>query len=76
MDEPDFRAGNLSIRYLEEHSALLAAPEMDGDLAAVAALAALLEAERREDAAPGRLVDGQGRASAWWVPFDARRGGR
>jgi acetyl-CoA carboxylase biotin carboxylase subunit len=76
MDEPDFRAGKLSIRYLEEHPALLAAPEADGDLPAIATLAALLEAERRKDALPERLADGRGRTSGWWVPFDARRGGR
>jgi acetyl-CoA carboxylase biotin carboxylase subunit len=76
MDEPDFQAGNLSIRYLEEHPALLAAPSLDGEVSAVAALAALLEAERRADAAPTRPAGGQERASGWWVPFDARRGGR
>jgi acetyl-CoA carboxylase biotin carboxylase subunit len=76
MDEADFWAGNLSIRYLEEHPALLSTAEVDGDLSVVAAVAALLEAERRKGSAPGRLTDGHGRPSGWWVPFDPRRGGR
>jgi acetyl-CoA carboxylase, biotin carboxylase subunit len=47
MAEPDFRAGNVTIRYLEEHEALLA-PAPDDDLLRQAAVAAaLLEDEAR-----------------------------
>src|SRR5690606_3553106 len=48
MDEPDFRAGRLSIRYVEDHPELAAAPP-DGDLVRAAAVAAaLLEEEERD----------------------------
>ena len=48
MDEPDFRAGRLDIRYLENHEAELLAPSVDdATIRAVALAAALLEEERR-----------------------------
>jgi acetyl/propionyl-CoA carboxylase alpha subunit len=47
MDEPDFRAGRLTIRYLDEHEELLAAPPADEALRVAALAAALLEEERR-----------------------------
>ena len=48
MEEPDFRAGRLSIRYLEDHPGLLETPEEDVLVRAAAVTAALLEeAERR-----------------------------
>ncbi len=59
MDEPDFRAGRLSIRYMEEHPDLLNAAEADAlETAAIAAV--LLEEERRDApiAPPGR-TDGR-----------------
>jgi len=63
MDEPDFRAGDLSIRYLEEHPDLV---EAAGSWAQGAALAAavLLEDTRRTNrgaigARPGVSVRGQ-----------------
>jgi len=66
MDEPDFRAGNLTIRYLDEHD-LLSVPA-DDEMVRVAALAAaLLEEERREKRAVARPTAGAsaGDGSAW-----------
>ena len=67
MDEVDFRAGNITIRYLEEHPELLEEGEGEEDLSAIAALAALLEAERREAQSSPRLSSAQDpdRVSAW-----------
>jgi acetyl-CoA carboxylase biotin carboxylase subunit len=48
MDEPDFRAGRLDIRYLETHDGLLAAGPSDEDVRVAALAAALLEEERRQ----------------------------
>jgi acetyl-CoA carboxylase biotin carboxylase subunit len=77
MREPDFRAGRLSIRYVEEHEGLLRGPADPDTLRAVAAAAALLEEERRQGAhpPPGRAADASGAAggrSAWQRPFDPR----
>ncbi len=47
MDEKDFQAGNLSIRYLEDHPELLDGQEDDGVLRAAAVTAALLEEGER-----------------------------
>jgi len=48
MEEPDFRAGRLSIRYLETHEAQLLGDGFDDDaLRRLALAAALLEEERR-----------------------------
>jgi acetyl-CoA carboxylase, biotin carboxylase subunit len=67
MDEPDFRAGNLDIRYLENHEAALLAPDEDEQNLRIAALTtALLEEEtraRRSVARP-RPSTADGR-SAW-----------
>ena len=63
MEEPDFLAGDLSIRYLEDHPELLS-PETDGD-AAVAAAAALLEKENRQRAAPPRRAQAGRDLSSW-----------
>jgi acetyl-CoA carboxylase biotin carboxylase subunit len=67
MHEPDFRAGDIDIRYLETHEAELLGAEPDEDHVRAAALAAaLLEQER---AARGAVVALQptaaGRASGW-----------
>ena len=62
MAEPDFRAGDLSIRYLEEHPDLLVTDEATAVAASVAA--ALLEQRRRAAAAP-RIAAGDVRMSAW-----------
>jgi acetyl-CoA carboxylase biotin carboxylase subunit len=48
MDEPDFRAGRLDIKYLEKHDELLAAGPSDDDVRVAALAAALLEEERRQ----------------------------
>lgn len=47
MDEPDFRAGRLSIRYLDEHPGLLDGEPAEDELRIVALAAALLEEDRR-----------------------------
>ena len=52
MEEPDFRAGNLSIRYLEEHPELATAAAREEDIVAVAIAAALLEDDSRRHHAP------------------------
>ncbi len=61
MAEEDFRAGRLSVRYLEEHPGLTV-PHEPGDrhLRTAAAVAALLEAEWRRDRAPARIGPGGG----------------
>jgi len=58
MDEPDFRAGRLTIRYLDEHEELLAAPPADEALRVAALAAALLEEERRTMRAVARPTAG------------------
>jgi acetyl-CoA carboxylase biotin carboxylase subunit len=67
MDEPDFRAGRLDIRYLEEHEAGLLAAESDEETLRAAALAAaLLEDERRSRRVISRTPGtGEGAHSAW-----------
>ncbi|MDP2530181.1 MAG: acetyl-CoA carboxylase biotin carboxylase subunit [Candidatus Palauibacterales bacterium] len=75
MREPDFRAGRLSIRYVEEHADLLREPPNADTLRAVAAAAALLEEERRQGAHPRTAAgtgsaDGAAARSAWQRTFD------
>ena len=67
MDEPDFRAGRLSTRYLDEHPALLEPEACAGNEPAVAALATLLEAEARSASAPTRpdATGGRDPGHAW-----------
>jgi hypothetical protein len=68
MDEPDFRAGRLDIRYLDRHEAELLGPEPDEERLRIAALAAaLLEEERRTLRSVARQQPGAaaGGASAW-----------
>ena len=74
MDEPDFRAGRLSTRYLEEHPGLLRAEASAGSEMLAAAVSVLLEAETRAAAAPARIrtggqawrnAPGPGRRSRW-----------
>ncbi len=69
LREPDFRAGNLTIRYLEDHPDLTT-PDDGGDGERTAAIAAaLLEHERRSGfaARPGSTHNGVGpeRFGAW-----------
>jgi len=67
MDEPDFRAGRLTIRYLDEHEALLSIPPSDESVRVAALAAALLEEERRTTRAVARPAAGaaQPGGSGW-----------
>lgn len=69
MQEPDFQQGNLSIRYLEEHPALLEGKDplpLGVDPSALAAVAARLEQEFRAERQPPRsaVTPGEDRVSA------------
>ena len=65
MDEADFRAGDLSIRYVEDHPDLAQAPPPDELVRAAAVAAALLEdASRRRYRTPRVAPPGTG-MSAW-----------
>ena len=78
MDEPDFRAGRLSIRYVEEHPGLTDGAVGEGLVRAVAVAAALLEHEARSRGVQSAVSrDGAGgdrRLSSWrmagwpWAP--------
>ena len=66
MGEPDFQAGHLSIRFLEEHPHLLDGKGDDGERRAAAVAAALLEEERRLRHRSGRIGEASsGGLSAW-----------
>jgi acetyl-CoA carboxylase biotin carboxylase subunit len=68
MDEPDFRAGRLDIRYLEKHEDLLAAGPSDEDVRVAALAAAMLEEERRQTRTVARPSAGaapSASASGW-----------
>ncbi|MFQ5678616.1 MAG: acetyl/propionyl/methylcrotonyl-CoA carboxylase subunit alpha [Gemmatimonadota bacterium] len=64
MQEPDFLAGRLSVRYLEDHPSLSSEAPEEAVEEAVAAAVALLEEERRHGMGqdPGRSEE-RGRAS-------------
>ena len=76
----DFRAGDLSIEYLEEHAGLLTPEPPEGQLVAAAVAAALLEEEHRTRRRLPRIqANGTRGMSAWraagapgredaWVP--------
>jgi len=66
MDEPDFRAGRLSIRYVEEHASLLDGTPDEGTLRAAAVAAALLEEEWRQRHRSVRIADGHGGSMSSW----------
>ena len=77
MDEPDFRAGRLDIRYLDKHEAELLRHDPDERLVRAAALAAALieeEASQRKLAAE-RLLSGGGRGRSAWSGRGAWRQG-
>ena len=57
MDEPDFRSGRLSVRYVEEHPDLVDGHPGEDALRAVALTAALLEEERRRTQRTVRIAD-------------------
>ena len=78
MDEPDFVAGRLSTRYVEEHPELLETAPAQDDLRAVALVAALLEDadRRRRRRAPRIGAGGRGGMSRWRAgtrPWKGRR---
>jgi acetyl-CoA carboxylase, biotin carboxylase subunit len=77
MDEPDFRAANIDIKYLDRHEDELLAPRSDDELIRVAALAgALLEEEARTRRAIARMQPGAGEArpSSGWRQRGGWRG--
>jgi acetyl-CoA carboxylase, biotin carboxylase subunit len=65
MEEPDFRSGDFSIRYLEDHPELLEPDESEDDMVTAAIAAALLEDEHRRHRAP-RIGAGSGAAMSAW----------
>ena len=68
MDEPDFRAGRLTIKYLENHEDLLTAEPDEQTVRMAALTAALLEEERRTHRAMPRTqpaTAGTTGGSAW-----------
>ena len=77
MDEADFRAGRLDIKYLEKHEAELLGESTDEELIRAAALAAaLLEEERRNQRSVPRPQGSTstGGGSAWKSRAGWRRG--
>jgi len=76
MDEADFRAGNLDIKYLERHEAELMEDDAADEMLRAAALAAaLLEEERRNQRAVPRVqASTSGGGSAWRGRGSWRRG--
>lgn len=67
LREPDFRAGDIDIRYLEGHPELLQPATDEQELRAAAVAAALLEAERRSRRAVTRIASNAQR-SPWAAP--------
>ncbi len=65
MEEPDFVCGNFSIRYLDEHPALLQPDAPDDEVMAAALAAALLEDEHRRRRMP-RISGSGGAAMSEW----------
>jgi acetyl-CoA carboxylase, biotin carboxylase subunit len=66
MEEPDFRSGDITIRYLDRHESLLA-PELSDDLLRRAAVAAaLLEDEARNRRAARRAMPAAQQGGSRW----------
>ncbi len=66
MDDPDFQAGNLTIRFLEDHPELLERPRDDEGVRVAAIAAALLEHRASQSAlAPRASGEPSGRMSHW-----------
>jgi acetyl-CoA carboxylase biotin carboxylase subunit len=65
LQEPDFRAGNVTIRYIDEHPELLAWGADERLLGAAAVAAALLEDEARTARASQRIGSGSAGPSGW-----------
>ncbi len=74
MEEPDFQAGALSVRYLEEHPELLDGEIPEERLVAVAVAAALLEDEDRRRHRTPRVASANGAQDPGLTPW--RRGAR
>ncbi|HYR11750.1 MAG TPA: acetyl-CoA carboxylase biotin carboxylase subunit [Longimicrobium sp.] len=66
MDEPDFRAGNIDIKYLDTHADLLATEPDEALLRAAAVAAALLEEERRNQRAVPRVAASTAAGGSAW----------
>ena len=65
MDEADFRRGEVSIRYLDEHPEVLEECEPESELIAAAVAAALLEDDHRRHRAPRIEPPAAEPVSAW-----------
>ena len=65
MSDPDFREGDLTIRFLEEHPDLLEVPTDTESERTAAIAAALLEHRSKSAVGPPRLGGGSGRMSHW-----------
>lgn len=65
MDEEEFQAGDLSIRYLDDHPELLEPDDAEDELIAATVAAALLEDEHRKRRAP-RITGGGGAPLSGW----------
>jgi len=74
MEESDFQAGALSVRYLEEHPELLDGEIPEERLVAVAVAAALLEDEDRRRHRTPRVASANGAQDPGLTPW--RRGAR
>jgi acetyl-CoA carboxylase, biotin carboxylase subunit len=76
MDEPEFRAGTIDIRYLDKHEELLAAPPADDAVRIAALAAALLEEERRTTRGVTRAAAPAGASGAGGSAWRGRGGWR
>jgi len=65
MAEPDFRAGNVTIRYLEEHAGLIDIGLPEEVLQRAAVAAALLEDEARSRRGAQQIAPSAAAASGW-----------
>jgi acetyl-CoA carboxylase biotin carboxylase subunit len=66
MDEPDFRAGTIDIKYLDTHADLLTTEPDEELLRAAAVAAALLEEERRNQRAVPRVAASTAASGSAW----------
>jgi acetyl-CoA carboxylase biotin carboxylase subunit len=77
MDEPDFRRGELSIQYLEDHPDLMKGEEEDAILRAAAATAALLQEKEKSRLLISQTALGSSSGFSAWKragrPFSGRR---
>jgi len=66
MDDPDFQAGDLTIRFLEEHPDLMNGQEPENELRAAALAAALLEEEDLRRHRMPRIGQASGHGMSAW----------